>query len=66
MDPATIRAQVQQQLKKLDVNGNGKVDIGDAQRVLEEQLAKQKPLAVAGGSFIAGIVVGFFAGRASK
>lgn len=53
-------------LAKLDVNRDGKVNVADAEQVINEQLAKQKPSLVAGGAFIAGIVVGFFAGRASK
>lgn len=61
-----MNQRVQDALKKLDVNKDGKVDVADAQQVLEEQLAKQKPAVIAGGSFIAGLVVGFVAGRASK
>jgi hypothetical protein len=61
MDP-----RIEQQLRKLDINGDGKIDVKDAQALLEQELAKAKPVAVAGASFIGGLVVGFMAGRASK
>lgn len=58
--------RIQRELKRLDVNGDGKIDAADAQRLLADELAKVKPVKVAGGAFIAGLVVGFIAGRASK
>jgi hypothetical protein len=57
---------IRQQLLKLDVNGDGKVTVGDAHELLERELAGKKPTAVAYGGFIAGLVIGFVAGRASK
>jgi flagellar biosynthesis protein FlhB len=66
MDKDQLRADVQKALKKADVNGDGRVDLKDAQQILEEQLARQRPAVVAGASFIGGLVVGFIAGRASK
>lgn len=62
----TMNEKIRQQLLRLDVNGNGKVDIADAQALMEEQLAKRTPKAIAAASFIGGLVVGFVAGRASK
>jgi hypothetical protein len=61
MDP-----RIEQQLKKLDVNGDGKVDVQDAKALLERELAKRSPTVVASASFIGGLVIGFAAGRASK
>jgi hypothetical protein len=61
MDP-----RIEQQLKKLDVNNDGKVDMNDAKALFEIELGKQKPTVVASASFIGGLVIGFFAGRASK
>lgn len=57
---------IKKQLDKLDVNGDGKVDIEDAEDLIERELAKKSPVKVAGVSFVTGLVVGFFAGRASK
>ena len=51
---------------KLDVDKNGKVTVEDAAALINRELASKKPSAIAGVSFIGGLVVGFFAGRASK
>lgn len=61
-----MNENVANQLKRLDINGDGKVDLQDAKELLERELAKHKPVAIAGASFIGGLVVGFIAGRASK
>jgi hypothetical protein len=61
MDP-----RITQELNRLDFDGSGKVDIADARALLDRELAKAKPARLAGASFIAGLVIGFFAGRASK
>lgn len=57
---------IKDQLNKFDINGDGKIDIEDAEDLLERELAKKNPVKVAGASFIGGLVLGFFAGRASK
>lgn len=61
MDP-----RIENELKKLDVNGDGKVNARDAAALLDRELANKKPHLVAGAGFIGGLVIGFFAGRASK
>lgn len=57
---------IQQQLKKLDYNGDGKVTIDDARELLERELAIRSPKTVAIASFGAGAFLGFVVGRASK
>lgn len=61
-----MNEQIQQQLKKLDVNGDGKVTIDDARVLFERELAARSPKTVAIASFGAGAFLGFVVGRASK
>jgi hypothetical protein len=58
--------RLQQQLKKLDFNNDGKVTIDDARELLERELATRSPKTVAIASFGAGAFLGFVVGRASK
>lgn len=63
---AKLQEKVDALVSRLDVDKNGKANVEDVRVLLNEQVSKRGILSVAGGALIAGLVVGFIAGRASS
>lgn len=55
------------EIAKLDINGDGKINVSDAIAIADQHLAAStSPATVVGGSLFGGLLIGFIAGFAAR